>query len=131
MEDVQVRTIFITLFFALLASKSYSYEHREVQKMFTKQTTQLSSKPKNLKGVDFAERSSVESTIDDLTNSAKDPYATSLPFIASAELGDEKRYEAARTQMLNALDTLDQKPSDSPEWMRNNSFKAWMWGRVL
>lgn len=69
--------------------------------------------------------------MDELAKSAKDPYAASLPLIASAGLGDEKRYDATRTQMLNALDTLDKKPDDCPQWMRNNSFKAWMLGRVL
>lgn len=99
--------------------------------MFTAQTTQSSSKSKNLKGINFSERASIESIIDELAKSAKDPYAASLPLIASAELGDEKRYDATRTQMLSGLDTLDKKPNGCPQWMRNNSFKAWMFGRAL
>lgn len=97
----------------------------------TQQNTQPTSKPKNLKGIDFNERESVENTIDELEKMAKDPYAASLPMIASAELGDEERYKIAYTQMLHTLDNLEKKPDDYPQWMRNNSFKAWMWGRVL
>jgi hypothetical protein len=99
--------------------------------MFSAQTTQPSSKPKNLKDIDFNERASIEVIIDELLRSAKDPYAASLPLIASAGLGDEKRYEAICSQILSALDTLDKKPDDCPQWMRNNSFKAWMFGRLL
>lgn len=99
--------------------------------LFDKQIQQPSSAPKNLKGIDFSERAKVETIVDDLAKSVADPYAASLPLITSAELGDEKRYKAAHIKMLNTLDVLEKKPENCPEWMRNESFKAWMWGRVL
>ena len=115
-----------------MASKNYSYsELQETQQMLTTQTTQRSSKPKNLKGVNFSERVCIEGIIDELAKSAKDPYAASLSLIASAGLGDEQCYNATCTQILGMLNTLDKKPNDCPQWMRNNSFKAWMFGRVL
>lgn len=125
--------IFIILLFSILVSKNYSYSaFQEAQPMFTAPTTtQPSSKPKNLNGIHFSERANIEGIIDELAKSAKDPYAASLPLIASAGLGDEKRYDATRAQMLSTLNTLDKKPDDCPQWMRNNSFKAWMFGRVL
>ena len=92
------------------------------QKIFT---------PNNLNGINFSERKAIESYIDELASTAKDPYSASLPLIASAGLGDAKRYVSARTIILTTLTNLDEKPNDYPEWMRNNSFKAWMWGRIL
>jgi hypothetical protein len=110
-------------------SKNYAYQaNEEFQPMFT---TQKLRKPNNLNGVNFSERVIIESTIDELANAAKDPYAASLPLIASAGLGDAKRYASARTTMLTMLTALNEKPNDYAEWMRSNSFKAWMWGRVL
>jgi hypothetical protein len=127
---------FSTLLFVLLTlsiSNSDACEkYPKDQNMFkTHQFEQPVAKQKNLKGIEFNERVSVENIIDELGKSSKDPYAASLPLIASAELGDEKRYDVALTQMLHTLDALETKPNDCPQWMRNNSFKAWMWGRVL
>lgn len=90
-----------------------------------------SDRCKNLASISFKERSTVENIIEQLASSAKDAYAASLPMIASAELGDNTLYESTRNQMLNTLEDLGRNQNDSPLWMQNNSFKAWMWGRVL
>jgi hypothetical protein len=111
---------------------SYSYDkNQEINNMFRTHQIAQSAKIKNLKSIDFNERDDVEKIIDELIKSAKDPYSASLPLIASAELGDEKRYEIANSQMLQSLEILEKIPDKYPQWMHNNSFKAWMWGRVL
>lgn len=98
------------------------------QSLFTQ--TASSAVPNNPKGISFSERSDVETKTDVLAkSSANNPYLASLPLMASAGLGDEKRYAQAREQMLEAL---NKDLKDYPqEWMQNNSFKAWMLGRVL
>jgi hypothetical protein len=106
-------------------------EYREDQTMFKNQINARPDRLKNLENITFTEKSSVESAIDELLSSSQDPYAESLPLIASAEIGDKKRYELAREKMLNGLEILDKNPESAPQWMQNNSFKAWMWGRVL
>lgn len=98
------------------------------------QPSSPTSNSKNLKddiNFDKTLRSSVGNKIDELANLAKDPYAASLPLIASAGLGDKNQYYTACAQMLKTLEILDAKPTEFPEWQRSNSFKAWMWGRVL
>jgi hypothetical protein len=113
----------------VLANNSYSsVVSQDTQETIT---TSIAQTPKNLKGIPFSERADIEKITDELATSANDPYTTSLPLMASAGLGDEKRYVATRTQMLARLNALDQKPNDFPQWMRNNSFKAWMLGRAL
>jgi len=119
----------ILFFYSFLMNKGYSNQtNEEFLAMFTAQKLFT---PNNLNGVNFNERATIESNIDELANIAKDPYSASLPLIASAGLGDSKRYVSARTTMLTTLTDLDEKPNNYPEWMRNNSFKAWMWGRIL
>ncbi|HSW70050.1 MAG TPA: hypothetical protein VLI69_07885 [Gammaproteobacteria bacterium] len=99
--------------------------------MFATSIIQSSTHPKNLNGVAFNERAEVEGIVDELEKAATDPYAASLPLIASAELDDANRYSLSLSKMLVLLTQLDKTPDAFPEWMRNNSFKAWMWGRVL
>lgn len=86
---------------------------------------------KNLANVSFAGKNHIASEIDELINSAENPYVASLPLIASAEIGDKTRYTIALTNMLKALENLDTISGSSAVWMQNNSFKAWIWGRIL
>lgn len=79
----------------------------------------------------LADKLSLETTIDELAKSATNLYTASLPLIASAELGDAKRYQFSRKQMLEYLSNFTSYRDEFPEWMCNASFKAWMWGRVL
>lgn len=72
-----------------------------------------------------------EKTIDLLAKESKTPYHDSIPLIASAELRDKPRYEAARNQMLLSLSDLNKNPTQFPEWMRGKAFQAWMQGRIL
>lgn len=88
-------------------------------------------KTENTTGAKLDENSYIENSIDELMQSATNPYAVSIPLIASAQLKDETRYQSAREKMLYALSNLDIHPNQFPEWMRNNSFKAWMLGRLL
>jgi len=105
----------ILLTFLFFLTNSYSYQTNEkTHPMFTSQ--------KEL---------SIESTIDELASTAKDPNAASLPLMASAGLGDAKRYAHTCQAMFAALADLDKEPTKYPAWMRTDSFKAWMWGRVL
>lgn len=76
----------------------------------------------------FSQSKSVENQIDELAKLSTNPYTASLPLLASAELQDDKRYQAARKQMLAFL---SDDPEHFPEWMRSHSFNAWMQGRVL
>jgi hypothetical protein len=115
----------------IFSMKKLYTQYREDQSMFKNQINARTDRPKNLENITFTEKSSVETSIDELLNSSQDAYAASLPLIASAEMGDKKRYELAREKLLNSLETLDKNPESAPQWMRNNSFKAWMWGRVL
>lgn len=96
--------------------------------MFSKPPTQLIT---HLKGVQFQENAAIQQIIDQLMKDAKDPYAASLPLMASAVLGDQKRYTAAHALMLENLQALDATPNAFKGWMRSHGFKAWMWGRVL
>lgn len=67
----------------------------------------------------------------ELAANAKDPYAASLPMIIYAELGDAPHYQTTKNHMLQLLSTLDTSTDVTWKWMQNNSFKAWMWGRIL
>lgn len=87
------------------------------------------AKKNNLKNTSFQEKDDIEKRTDQLL--ADNPYSASLPLIASATLGDEQRYVHALVQMLAHLGTLETAPEKFDSWMRSNSFKAWMWGRVL
>lgn len=87
----------------------------------TQVNTQTPARQKNLAESAFTEKVSLENIIDELTHANTDPYSASLPLIASAELGDKKRYDITLTHMLNSLDKNTQ---DHP-------FKAWMLGRIL
>jgi hypothetical protein len=120
----------LLIFLAFLTLISYKI-FAETESMFTQPSKPITTQIKNLKNIDFTEKSEVETSIDNLIPTGIDPYAASLPLIAAAELGDAKRYEASKNQMLKTLDILDEKPTTFAEWMRNNSFKSWMWGRVL
>ncbi len=86
----------------------------------------LFRKSKIISGIKFDEKLYIENAIDALEQSSTNPYAASIPLIASAELGDESRYQAARKKMFDTLTSLDNNPKPFPQWMRNNSFKAWM-----
>ncbi len=117
------------LMLMVLVSQSASFaESLETQAMFT---TATQAHRKNLHDVPFEKRKEVEGIVDTLAAAAADPYAASLPLIANAELGNKKSYLVIRDHMQQALTALDQKPTDFPQWMRNNSFKAWMFGRVV
>jgi hypothetical protein len=118
------------LFLAFLTLFSYTL-FAETEPMFTQTLKSIPTKIKNLKNINFEERSKVEALVDELIKAGTDPYTASLPLIAAAELGDAKRYEVSKNQMLKALEMLDEQPTNYSEWMRNNSFKSWMWGRVL
>lgn len=106
------------------------YAHYRENNFFFNHHTQSITRSKNLADVKFIEKTDLENTIDELVNSAKDPYSASLPLMASAEIGDKARYEIALTNMFNTLDNLDNSSERDPTWMKNNSFKAWMWGRI-
>jgi len=100
--------------------------------MFLNQiNAQSATRPKNLADVNFTEKTDLENIIDELINSAKDSYSASLPLMASASTGDKTRYTITLANMLNALDSLDNTSEDTSKWMQNNSFKAWMWGRIV
>jgi len=129
-QSIRFFTLIFSLFFIAGASNSYAAA-QETPQMFATSVIQPSTNPKNLAGVSFNERAEVEGIVDDLEKSAADPYAASLPLIASAELGDANRYSLSLSKMLVLLVQLNKTPDAFPEWMRNNSFKAWMWGRVL
>ena len=66
-----------------------------------------------------------------LAADAKDPYAASLPMMIYAELGDLPHYQTTKDHMLQLLNGLDTSTNSAWKWMQNNSFKAWMWGRIL
>lgn len=83
---------------------------------------------KNMQANEFSERVDIGKIIDELLHISKDPYTASLPLIASAELGDTQRYEKT---LQNMDQQLKKNFADIPEWMRNTSFQAWMWGRIL
>jgi truncated hemoglobin YjbI len=89
---------------------------------------QFLNRTKNLAEIEFAEKADIENKIDELIRLSKDPYASSLPLIASAELGDKKRYGITLPIMIDAMNNIS---DSSPIYMQNNSFKAWMWGRIL
>lgn len=91
----------------------------------------FSSSKNNLDGIEFNERAHVEKITDELANAANNPYAASLPLIASATLGDRNRYERTLTLMMDQINDLEVSPDKFDTWMRSSSFKAWMWGRVL
>lgn len=73
--------------------------------------------------------------INQLINQTNNAYTASLPLMASAALGDSALYATSLTNELRSLHNLDENPlpaaSDTNQWMENNAFKAWMWGRVL
>ena len=73
----------------------------------------------------------VEQTITELSNTAKDPYEASLALMASAEIGANTQYLNSHQKIIDMLTILDKTPEKYDQWMRNNSFKAWMYGRIL
>lgn len=91
----------------------------------------FSSSKNNLEGILFDERAHVEKITDELAIAANNPYAASLPLIAGATLGDSNRYTRTLTRMLDQMKALEESPDKFDSWMHSNSFKAWMWGRVL
>lgn len=81
----------------------------------------------------FSKQIAPEKTLETMIEELKveDSYTASIPLLANAELGDLKHYKESRKNMLKNLAALERKPDSHKEWMRNNGFKAWMWGRVL
>jgi hypothetical protein len=133
MKNYKIASYFLTIsiLLSIFSMNNLYAQYYEDKTMFKNQVNNKSDRPKNLENITFTEKSHVESIIDELLDSSHDPYAASLPLIASAEIGDRKRYELAREKMRNSLESLDQHPENAPQWMQNNSFKAWMWGRML
>lgn len=131
--------ISLSLLLGLLSLQGHAYDqYEEDQTMFThtkkhneQKQGEKSISAKNLANTDFKERAGIEGAVDELAGSAKDPYAASLPMIMSAELGDKERYSHSARKMIGLLADLDSTPANFAEWMRGQSFKAWMWGRVL
>lgn len=115
--------LWLTLCCALYVSNIFAFE------LLLGDKSMFSSS--NLQDVQFDERALVEKTVDDLASTASSPYAASLPLIASATLGDKSRYEHTSKLMLDQINDLEVSPDKFALWMRSNSFKAWMWGRVL
>ena len=66
-----------------------------------------------------------------LVADATDPYQASLPMMIHAELECQNLCQASIKRMTKFLEELDSSENPSWNWMKNNSFKAWMWGRVL
>ncbi len=118
-----------SILFILLGIFSIAYAHEEKIMFNNKIIITSPNRQKNLDQSHFAERNDIQNIIDELNNSTKDAYAASLPLIASAELGDQSRYIIMLAKMLEQLEVLDK--SSEKNWMQNNSFKAWMWGRIL
>jgi hypothetical protein len=86
----------------------------------------LMLKVTNLKNVNFADRASIlEGANTLLANANGDAYQLSLPLLISAHLGDEKLYHDSSTKM----DTAMQSPALGTA--NQNSFRAWMYGRML
>ena len=81
----------------------------------------------------FQAQSEMKDNIGLLIGQTKDVYSASLPLIASAELGDQRLYFDTLTTAIRSLYNLDNNPAPGREqdWMQNNGFKAWMWGRIL
>lgn len=99
--------------------------------MFSKSSSQPIVFKSNLNSVEFGDKAKVEKITDELANAANNPYAVSLPLIASATLGDSIRYARTLALMMDQINALDVSPEKFDSWMRSNSFKAWMWGRIL
>lgn len=102
--------------------------------MFTNILYADSSRLKNLKDINFTERNDVFLIIFDLSKQRifkATPYSLSIPMIGDAELGTAD-YPFTQGRMVWSLEHPDSPlQKDVPSWMRTNSFKAWMWGRVL
>lgn len=81
----------------------------------------------NLHGTDFAKKSAMTEDIESLLASAKgdDAYTISMPLLVSARLGDSALYSKSLAAMQSAMQSKKLIPSDQ------NSFKAWMYGRIL
>lgn len=90
---------------------------------------------KNLSNIDFPEKKAISSYLLELTKtriSNTTPYSLSISMIASAALDAQILYPLFKEDMLWSLDNLESPiQKNIPQWMRSNSFKAWMWGRVL
>lgn len=71
--------------------------------------------------------------ISELNARVSNAYNASLPLMASAELGNNQLYSSSLDVIRKQLSLLDEPaaPDSSIDWMKNNSFKAWMWGRIL
>lgn len=112
-----------------LFSRKASQEHTQEQKLPAQALQEDQARRKNLNGVSFAEREKIKAIISELAV-AQDPYTASLPLLISAKLGSET-YSQVLAQMLRLLNEHNTAPEKFPAWQRSNSFKAWMWGRVL
>ena len=75
--------------------------------------------------------SELEQLVAELPCSANDPYNASIKVTAYALLGNKDGFVHSMLQMLAGLYGLQLVPDAYPEWMQNNAFQAWMWGRVL
>lgn len=126
------RISFIALFLSLIANNSYSHTQRQetqqMPKMFPQQQLQLLT---NLNNANFDGKDELVTELNTLRDSAKNPYEISMVLLASATLGEEKRYETDHDRMVNALKVLDSKDSPSA-WsdMNNHAWKAWLDGRL-
>lgn len=80
---------------------------------------------------DAHQKAEMEKIIDELASSATDPYKASLPLMISASLNDQARYKSSCTNLFKQLKNLQEHPENFEDWMKNNSFKAWMLGRAL
>lgn len=120
---------FLSICFLSLTFLSYKI-YSEENAMFSVKTL-APREIKNLKDVEFPEKNDIRNKAAELAAAANDPYAASLPMMISAELGDAKEYLNNRRQMVQLLNELDESTDPKWKWMQNNSFKAWMWGRIL
>jgi hypothetical protein len=88
------------------------------------QTTRI----KTLTGINFPERKEIEVKIDNqLRLLGSLPLTASLLVMASAELGDSHRYDKTLRALMEGLWQLEDS-GISKYW---NSYKAFMWGRIL
>ncbi len=67
----------------------------------------------------------------ELVANATNPYQASLPMMIYAELGYKNQCKLGIKRMIEFLTQLEKSSDSSWQWMQNNSFKAWMWGRIL
>lgn len=79
------------------------------------------------------ENAELVKNINQLIANTSNACNASLPLMAAAELSDEALYKISLNNIRDQLTALDNDTTNdqSIAWMKNNAFKAWMWGRVL